>query len=1038
MRTRLIRASHACRTLSALLAVLAQAVQTAGAWVAFNDHVPGAIGTLTSPNATTFNAITGSGGPLKDIETGTSLAASVIIRRTGSPAAGSAGSSPYAGTDAASTFDGFVYFGGSSYPTIKITTNDSLTYVFTNLAPARIYSFAGSMVRGSTSGGPFPQRWTLCEILGTADGNTAFVSAHTAGTKVVTNGAPFSPSAVAPNAVAIQSGDNREGDVARWLNIRPASNGTFSIRCTQYTGPIPTGGTATNKELAYAIDGFRLEEFGSGPSVRIAQPADGQLFDAPAKIDFLIHAPDSGATVTNIVVFANGSPVLRGGGSPLSGTWTNAPAGAWTLLAQATDDMGLTATSSPVTVEVLAPPLAVAALAPTPGTRVTTLASVSVLFSKPVTGVEAGDLWMNATPCARLTGSGAGPYVFGFDQPPPGTLVFGWAPGHGIRDLSGGLFAGVPWSVLLDPDSASSGIGPPYRLVVSAPPGHLPGAPFPVRVELRRSDGTLATEVWDADATLSASDPDTVLPTNSVHLYNGMGSALLVVTNPVGLDLTVALGRLQASRTVRARAAEQATFVAGTLPGTNEVWSGVVRVTGNVTVPPAATLTVDAGTLVLIDGVTGGTGVSIRVQGRLYSLGTEEQPVAFTVSSNAYTWGEMSHTAGSQSTFRNTFISKGGRSAASGHTSSGPMIRMAGCTNIYDRCSLTDATLGGDTAGKIMIATGGCSLVLADCLLTRALMGPEIAATGAQCDNTYFLEMCGSRLAPEGTNDNDGIYIHSQGSRVVSLRDCVIARTEDDGIDTLGSTVEIENAIIRNCDNINEDSKGISVYGGQVTVRRCLLADNKCGISGKDYSAVRIFVESSTVIAREEYALGVLNKTGDMFPGVNVRATNCIFQTQNTNAAAIFTSYNPADIRISYCAIGSAWGGATNCTFMDPRFVSAVDHDYRLQAGSPCIDSGDPASPPDTDGSRSDIGCFTYAPPPPFALQPAMSGGGFGFMLRLTPYRNYILQRSGDLVAWEDWGAMYCTNEPVTVVDQDAANHPALFYRVRLSGGVQP
>lgn len=40
----------------------------------------------------------------------------------------------------------------------------------------------------------------------------------------------------------------------------------------------------------------------------------------------------------------------------------------------------------------------------------------------------------------------------------------------------------------------------------------------------------------------------------------------------------------------------------------------------------------------------------------------------------------------------------------------------------------------------------------------------------------------------------------------------------------------------------------------------------------------------------------------------------------------------------------------------DPLFVGGVPFDYRLTDASPCIDAGDPSSPPDPDGTRADMG----------------------------------------------------------------------------------
>ncbi len=54
---------------------------------------------------------------------------------------------------------------------------------------------------------------------------------------------------------------------------------------------------------------------------------------------------------------------------------------------------------------------------------------------------------------------------------------------------------------------------------------------------------------------------------------------------------------------------------------------------------------------------------------------------------------------------------------------------------------------------------------------------------------------------------------------------------------------------------------------------------------------------------------------------------------------------------------GENWFG-TGCLDTDPLFVDAANNDYHLTDASPCINAGDPASPPDPDGSNADQGAF--------------------------------------------------------------------------------
>ncbi|WCJ60368.1 lamin tail domain-containing protein [Fontisphaera persica] len=82
------------------------------------------------------------------------------------------------------------------------------------------------------------------------------------------------------------------------------------------------------------------------------------------------------------------------------------------------------------------------------------LTRVEVLFSRPVTGVDAADLLVNGVPASGVTGSGDR-YVFTFASPAYGTVGIGWATNHGIRsadnpaDTFDGLRAGNRWQYTL-------------------------------------------------------------------------------------------------------------------------------------------------------------------------------------------------------------------------------------------------------------------------------------------------------------------------------------------------------------------------------------------------------------------------------------------------------------------------------------------------------------------------------------------------------------------------------------------------------------
>lgn len=91
------------------------------------------------------------------------------------------------------------------------------------------------------------------------------------------------------------------------------------------------------------------------PVVSLTSPANGATFTAPATIVIAASiAPQHNPIIK--VDFFNGSTLLGTATSaPYTFTWSNVPAGTYTLTATATDSFNLTGTSAPVTITVTAP-----------------------------------------------------------------------------------------------------------------------------------------------------------------------------------------------------------------------------------------------------------------------------------------------------------------------------------------------------------------------------------------------------------------------------------------------------------------------------------------------------------------------------------------------------------------------------------------------------------------------------------------------------------------------------------------------------------
>ena len=217
-------------------------------WIAYNDAVD------RSPDETPREVtVIGLGrgydganeGVLKNFDTGEDLGARVVLTETVSEGdtiswAGDAADF-IEGTDAASTFGGILDLTGN------MSYNDApgwyLDTTFSGLDPTKVYTYAGTVNRNG--GGSYAERVTNWKIIGAED----YVFASTEGTHKV-----------ADDAVEFSTGNNAEGYVARWTDVQPSGEGTFTIRTSHGIGEENGGLPGAHAYKGYAGGLFLLSE----------------------------------------------------------------------------------------------------------------------------------------------------------------------------------------------------------------------------------------------------------------------------------------------------------------------------------------------------------------------------------------------------------------------------------------------------------------------------------------------------------------------------------------------------------------------------------------------------------------------------------------------------------------------------------------------------------------------------------------------------------------------------------------------------------
>jgi hypothetical protein len=271
------------------------------------------------------------------------------------------------------------------------------------------------------------------------------------------------------------------------------------------------------------------------------------------------------------------------------------------------------------------------------------------------------------------------------------------------------------------------------------------------------------------------------------------------------------------------------------------------------------------------------------------------------------------------------------------------------------------------------IVLGSLSGNVPDCIIDIEGEENSIAERGFIFDNNENANSIlqnitiihGSADAPCPECEGGGVYIYYSSPiiRNVIFRDNYAATGA--AISCTGASPLIEDCLI--IGNRAFEGAVAGLDSSEITLRNCLISDNVMdlrggGVTVQNYCTVNI----ANCTITNNYAI----------LGAGLSAWNARYIINNSiisfnGGGASISDNEDSDFQFTYSDIfGNTEGdwidsisgqlGVNGNINQNPLYVDTVTSCYYLQTGSPCINTADPSSPLDPDGSRADMGAFCY------------------------------------------------------------------------------
>jgi hypothetical protein len=274
-------------------------------------------------------------------------------------------------------------------------------------------------------------------------------------------------------------------------------------------------------------------------------------------------------------------------------------------------------------------------------------------------------------------------------------------------------------------------------------------------------------------------------------------------------------------------------------------------------------------------------------------------------------------------------------------------VYLSGGSPTFTRCRI-GGNMAGGTGGGAVLSGGNPRLI--DCTIESNIALGNVG--GLSCSYTDAT-VIGCSISGNSARFNAGGVQTDGGS--ASFMNCTISGNSASYYNAGGLWCSSADATLTNCtiagNSAGESGGGICVAWSGPTLTNCVIVGN-----GAYYGAgVYCYVDYAPTLTNCTFFGNTATFSGGGLrcegPGT-APLTNCVLWGDTPNE--IFD--RTASTAVTYCDVQGGWAGSGNID-ADPLFVDPGSGNFRLSAGSPCVDAGDPGfSPPpgaiDLDGRR--------------------------------------------------------------------------------------